>query len=280
MIRGSIEFASNEVIQGWIFTEDGRVRDRTVLAFQGETCVGAGKVGAFRADLVDAGMGDGYLGFSFPISVPAPAVGSVVVKLEGSDAILLQREASVTHGAAPSQGLDRARVRQRLAALKWALKHGRVAQSDFDYLRILWSFGVYERGLVKRNGAEEAVVAEPAAAVAAHLLEAYLEMEAETATLRVRSAAEFAAAVVRIASRQDGGAPVVALHSAHRAVLRVLEGSHVEDAGGEGAARVAAFVDYPLSATNLVMLDARARCEMLLPEGGTVEIISANPSPN
>ncbi|KAB0679030.1 hypothetical protein [Aureimonas leprariae] len=280
MIRGSIEFASSEIIEGWIFTEDGRVRDRTVLAFQNETCVGAGKVGAFRADLADAGMGDGYLGFSFPISVPAPAVGSIVVKLEGSDAILLQRDAAVVHGAAVVRGLGRAEVRQRLAALKWALKHGRIAQSDFDYLRILCSFGVYERGLVKRNGAEEAAVAEPAAAVAAHLLEVYLEMEASVATQRVRGAADFRSELARIAGRQDGGAPVVAVHSNARAVLRVVEGSHVADAGEEGAGRVAGLVDYPLSATNLVMLDARARCEIVLPEGGSVEIVSANPALN
>ncbi|GGD99010.1 hypothetical protein GCM10011390_17280 [Aureimonas endophytica] len=271
MVRGNIELATTEAIQGWIFTEDGKVRNRTVLAFKGDLCVGAGKVDSFRPDLADAGMGDGYLGFSFPISVAPGEAGAVVVKLEGSDAILLQHGAFVTTGATPVEGLDRATVRRRLAELKWALKHGRIAQADFDYLRILWSLGVYERGLVRRNAGEEAIVTDKPAAAAAALLESYVEMDTEIEAIRVESAEAFSAELAELAV---GEVPVAAVHAGHRAVLRVLEGSHVADASGRGAP----FVDYPLSAANLVMLDARATVELVLPEGGAVDIFVARPA--
>ncbi|WP_152044598.1 hypothetical protein [Aureimonas psammosilenae] len=271
MVRGSIEFASGDVIQGWIFTEDGLVRDRTVLAFQGQTCVGAGKVDTFRPDLADAGMGDGHLGFSFPISVASAAIGSVVVKLEGSDAILLQNGAFVSTGETVVTGLDRAVVRRRLAELKWALKNGRIPQADFDYLRMLWSLGVYERGLVRRVAGEDQAVTERPEIAAAALLESYAETDAEVEVRRVRSTADFAAELARLG---EGTVPVAAIHTSERATLRVMEGSHVEDAEA-GNARGAMFVDYPLSSANLVMLDARAAVELLLPEGAAVDILSA-----
>ncbi|WP_062209756.1 hypothetical protein [Aureimonas sp. AU12] len=276
MIRGSIEFVTADLIQGWIYTEDGRIRDRTLLAFRGDLCVGAGKVDTFRGDLADAGIGDGHLGFSFPISVPSDQVGSVVLKLEGSDAMIVQGGAFVTTGAAPVAGLSRSDVRERLAALKWALKHGRIGQGDFDFLRILWSFGVYERGLVRRNAGDEAVVTDQPAAVAAALLESYLGTDARLGATLVRSPIEFAAEIARIAAKGDG-APVIALHTRDRATLRVLEGSHVDE-GASDAARSAPFVDYPLAGDNLVMLDARATAELAMADGGTLTIMFAEPA--
>lgn len=277
MIRGSIELVTNDMIQGWIVSEDGRIRDRTLLAFHGDDCVGAGRVNTFRADLADAGMGDGHFGFAFPISVAGEAVASVVLKLEGSDAILLQKGAVVTAVGMPVRDLGRGTVRERLGSLKWALKHGRISQGDFDFLRILWSTGVYERGLVRRNAADDAVVDKPAA-VAASLLEAYLQADVEMAVERVRSPADFAREIARIASRQ-GGAPILAVHTRERAVLRVLEGSHVQDGTAEGSGRVSHFVDYPLSPENLVVMDARVSAELLLPEGAALDLMSALPTP-
>jgi hypothetical protein len=278
MIRGSIELVTNDLIQGWIVSEDGRIRDRTLLAFRGEDCVGAGRVNTFRPDLADAGMGDGHFGFAFPISVPSEAVTSVVLKLEGSDAILVQKGAVVTASAAPARDLGRGTVRERLASLKWALKHGRISQGDFDFLRILWSTGVYERGLVRRNGADDAAVVDKPAAVAASLLEAYAQADVAVGAERVRSAADFARELARIAARPSG-APILAVHTRERAVLRVLEGSHVQDAVADGSGRVAHFVDYPLSPENLVVMDARVSAELLLPEGAALDLMSALPTP-
>ncbi|KQT82834.1 hypothetical protein ASG48_15215 [Aurantimonas sp. Leaf443] len=248
-----------------------------MLAFYGEHCVGAGRVNTFRADLADAGMGDGHLGFAFPISVPVSDVGSVVVKLEGSDAVLLQNGAMITTAGAPSRDLSRSDVRERLASLKWALKHGRIAQGDFDFLRILWSSGVYERGLVRRNAADDGALVEKPQGVAAALLEAYLQTDVEVGVERVRNAAEFAAEMARL-SCDHGSAPIVALHTDRRAILRVVEGSHIGAGGPDGEARPTHFVDYALSPESLVVLDVRTTAELLMPEGAVLDVISAAPS--
>ena len=91
MIRGSIEVARRTQISGWIYAESGTVRDRPILAFSGHRCVGAGKVDRFRKDLLDAKLGDGHCGFDFPIRLnDDEAESSVVVKLQNSDAALIQ----------------------------------------------------------------------------------------------------------------------------------------------------------------------------------------------
>lgn len=275
MIRGSIEFVSADLIQGWIHTADERVREHTLLAFERDQCVGAGKVNTFRGDLADAGIGDGHLGFSFPISVPADLVGSVVLKLEGSDAMLVQNGAFVAAGGARARaGLTREEVRERLGSFKWALKHGRISQGDFDFLRILWSFGAYERGLLRRNAADETVVSDKPAAVAATLLESYAGTDVRTGTDTVRTPAEFAAVLARLVA-QPGAVPVVALHTAGRATVRVAEGSHVSDPEG---ARAAPFTDYPLNPDHLLILDARASVELQMVEGGSLDVVRAEPT--
>jgi hypothetical protein len=273
MIRGSIEFASTDQIQGWIHTSDGRVRDYTLLAFQGDQCVGAGKVNTFRGDLADAGLGDGHLGFSFPISVAPERVGSVVLRLEGGDAVILQNGAHVAGGSKARAGLSRDEVRERLASLKWALKHGRISQADFDFLRILWSFGVYERGLLRRSAGDDAVVAEKPTAVAAALLESYAGTDVRTSTETVRTPAEFAAALARTLAA-SAAPPVVALHASGRASVRVAEGTHVSDTEG---AQAVPFTDYALTGEQLLILDARARSEIQIGDGASVEIVRAEP---
>ncbi len=274
MIRGSIESVTADLIQGWIHSSDGRIRDHTLLAFHGDQCVGAGKVNTFRGDLADAGIGDGHLGFSFPISVPADRLGSVVLRLEGGDAILVQSRAFVTSASAAHAGLSRDEVRSRLASLKWALKHGRISQGDFDFLRILWSFGAYERGLLRRSAGEEAMVSDAPATVAASLLESYAGTDVRVETETVRSSEAFAQAVAGVVGAA-GLLPVVALHTSERATVRVAEGTHVTDAE---ASRAAPFTDYPIGTDQLLILDARARVEIQMAEGCSLDIIRAVPA--
>src|ERR1051325_3617083 len=91
MLRGAIDLTTPDMIGGWIYSDAFGVRSLPVLAFLDDICVGAGKVTEFRRDLAEAGLGDGYLGFKFRISVNSPDdVRRVVVKLEGIDALLLQ----------------------------------------------------------------------------------------------------------------------------------------------------------------------------------------------
>ncbi len=100
MIRGAIERAEPGRIAGWVFSEYVPLRDTVALAFAGARCVGSGTISLFRQDLKDAGLGDGFLGFNFPITLqPAETVASIVIKLPRSDFALLQTTSQVT--AAP-----------------------------------------------------------------------------------------------------------------------------------------------------------------------------------
>ena len=97
VIRGAVETAKRDLVSGWIFAASGdSLRNQLVLAFSGARCVGEGRVEIFRKDLLDAGLGDGYCGFHFPITLSAgehPA--SVVVKLADSDAALIQASSKI-----------------------------------------------------------------------------------------------------------------------------------------------------------------------------------------
>jgi hypothetical protein len=272
VIRGSIEVVTPDSVQGWIYTEDHKVREKVLLAFWADKCVGSGKVNVFRSDLANAGLGDGYLGFQFPISVRQDAVGSVVIRLEGSDAVLLQPGAQVEARGAAAKGLDRATVNKRLAGLKWSLKHCRITQGDFDFLRILWSFGVYERSLLRRNESGEVQI-DAALNVAASLLESYIHMDAEIATVDGVTAATFKSELAKIA-RNAQFAPVVALTTKTRGTVRALEGTHVEGGGGNGAH----MVDYAISPENLIILDCRITAELTLPPGKSITLITASAS--
>src|SRR5882757_11390606 len=138
MLRGAIELATTELIQGWIYSDAGPVRDLVIVALSGQDCLGTGRVDVFRPDLADAGIGDGNCGFSFPITVRPDSVDSVVVKLDGSDAVLLQARAHVGSIGAKAPEMRRSTVLWHLARLKWALRRGRISQVDFDFLRTLW----------------------------------------------------------------------------------------------------------------------------------------------
>src|SRR5277367_4251298 len=92
MIRGAIEVAQKNRVAGWIYSSADSVRDKLILAFVGARCVGSGKVDRFRKDLLEAKLGDGYCGFEFPIKLnEGERLGAVVVRLQSSDAALIQR---------------------------------------------------------------------------------------------------------------------------------------------------------------------------------------------
>lgn len=91
MIRGAIETVQDTLVSGWIYAGPYKVRDQLVLAFSGTRCVGTGKVEIFRGDLSEAGLGDGYCGFHFPIALElGEDRASVVIRLADSDAALIQ----------------------------------------------------------------------------------------------------------------------------------------------------------------------------------------------
>ncbi len=96
MIRGAIETASRTVISGWLYARAVDLRGQLVLAFIGNRHVGTGKIELFRKDILDAGLGDGYSGFHFPVELePSDDPQSLTIRLEQSDLNLLQPEALV-----------------------------------------------------------------------------------------------------------------------------------------------------------------------------------------
>jgi hypothetical protein len=281
MLRGAIELATTEIVQGWIYSDLGPVRDQVIVALSGQECLGTGRVDVFRPDLADAGVGDGNCGFSFPITVRPDALDSVVVKLDGSDAVLLQSDARVGSGAGKALAMKRSTVLWHLARLKWALKRGRISQSDFDYLRTLWPMGVYERGLVRRKAADDPVVIDPWRTVARGLFESYLALDAEIATREVRSPADFKRILVDVAKSPELTI-VIAVHCGGEATLRVLEGSHVRD-GASGEESEPAYIrpaEYALGPENVVMLDSRVKADLIFLEDSSVEVgIAKIPQP-
>lgn len=316
VIRGHIEVATHEVVQGWIYDSDGRTRNKVVLAFSGADCVGSGKVDIYRPDLRDAGLGDGYLGFSFGVTLDPAAVGSMVVRFDGSDAVLLQagavvsaagtpppagtrppadaRVAAETSDAAllPAQSgaqpaaeahapgaatmprvLDRATQERQIDRLRWQLKRARLSQAEFDYLRILWSVGVYERTLLKRPDVGKTAVADAVMGVAAELLEAYLGAEADLTVIKSVTAATFKSELAKV--KEDARiAPVFALCSNDRVAVRAAEGSHVL-ADPDEPPRRPHYVDHKLGPDSLLIMDARLSAELYSPVGLTVSLVTA-----
>ena len=100
MLRGAIEVVTEDAIVGWIHAPGIELRGRTVLAFLDDDCIGSGKVQLFRQDLKAAGLGSGHAGFHFGLTYRGrPEPGRVHVKLDGSDAVILQRGARIAGGA-------------------------------------------------------------------------------------------------------------------------------------------------------------------------------------
>jgi len=276
MIRGAIEVATTEMVKGWVYSDIASVRDQIIVALSGRECLGTGRVDVFRPDLADAGVGDGNCGFSFPITVRADAVDSVVVKLDGSDAVLLQADAHVGNSGKRALEMKRSTVLWHLARLRWALRRGRIGQADFDFLRTLWPIGVYERGLVRRKAADDSVVVDPWRSVARGLFEAYLALDADFVNREIRTPAEFKQALARVVSNSEL-VLVVALYCKGKATLRVLEGSHVSDGanGDENNARFINPAEYALSPENLIMLDSRVKSDIIFVDDTPVEIAVA-----
>ncbi len=118
MIRGAIEVANRSIISGWLYSQAIDLRGQLVLAFIGTRHVGTGKVDIFRKDLKDAGLGEGYGGFYFPLTLlPTDQPEAVTVRLDQSDLCLLQQGSLVSQpprrpvsppAAAPAAGPPKA----------------------------------------------------------------------------------------------------------------------------------------------------------------------------
>lgn len=261
MIRGAIENVTRNRVFGWVWSAEGRVEGRTVLAFLDDVCIGAGKVDGFRQDLKDAGLGDGMAGFNFDLTYANPAdAPRVVVKLEGSDAVLVRKGSRVMPPGAGGGATAARPARQpmSLSSLQWMRARGWLSQSDYDFLRFFRQLGVYDRSLVvpqERPDRSEPEMMDPAD-VARNLLLLHRMDEAEMRREKLAAPRDWR----RLAEAQEAAAgpgAVIALWSRERARLPVVEGSHVQAQLVAPDAEPPPAVDYALGPDRLLFLDAR-----------------------
>ncbi|MCQ4159691.1 hypothetical protein NON00_07100 [Roseomonas sp. GC11] len=265
MIRGAIESLAGNQVNGWIYAPVANFRGSTVLAFVDDVCVGAGKVELYRADLAEAGLGDGYLGFSFWVTVRNRAdLARLVVRLDGSDAVLLQRGSRVVDGTPHAPAPRQASLSDPAALVRWLRTRGWLSQADYDLARYLPQFGVYDRSLVMPveppgQAAPRLADVVPTAADLLRLVtlsDAAMEQESLAAPEEI----------ARIAAlRGHDGGLIMALWSKGHGCLDAVPGSHLglEAAAGELAEiatlDTATLADQAIGPDRLLFVDSRCR---------------------
>ena len=281
MLRGAIDLTTPDMIGGWIYSEAFGVRSLPVLAFLDDACVGSGKVTEFRRDLADAGLGDGYLGFKFRISVNSPEdVRRVVVKLEASDAVFVQQGSRIT-GADAIASIPRRRrpATRRLNCLRWMRERDWLNQAEYDFLTLIDQAGVYDRVLGSAKTGRPSNAPAAPTAVASDLLSLYHMENVELREQHIDAVSDLPG-VLTAQQPQDGADFVVALWSEGNARIGVAEGSHLtRPAATDGPApETAELISYRLSPDRLLFLNSRCRTEArsLAPEQG-VRIFYAQP---
>ncbi len=260
MLKGAIDHVAAGEVGGWIYSPSGSLRNQTVLAFVNDVCIGGGPVEMYREDLAEAGLGDGYVGFKFPVSLTKPAdFPVVVVKLEGSDAVIVQPTAKLIDRS--SLPLPSRLTVRTAATVEWMRGRGWLDQREYDFLRLMQRFGVYDLNLRdskaedKRNGTG---LRDP--------LEAAKQMFDLLCTLDSRLITETSGPDVQLAewvNRYRGGTiePIIALWSPQAGVVSVVEGSHQDVDAKDAKSNVDDAVDYRIGPDRLLFLDLRCRAQ-------------------
>ena len=277
MIRGAIEIAQRNRVVGWMHAQSGPLRGQTVLAFVGGRCVGSGEVEGFRQDLLDAGLGDGFCGFDFPVRLSeGERVGSLLVRLQFSDAALLQQSSQVVGAGRGGVGGDAPDLgAMQPGRVAWLMQHGMLGQVEYDFLHALLTVGAYTRTLraAKPGAGDQAGQRVPPEQAARELLS--LVMMADTPVART-SIANLADALTF--ARAAG--PVMALWSQSRGRLAVEERSHLVREPGEPIAvpEPQASQTYEFGPDRLLLLhrDCRFSARGPAPSSGLVVLTPAS----
>jgi hypothetical protein len=255
MIRGHIDFVSRARVEGWLFCERLNLSGASVLAFVDEACVGGGRVELLRQDLLDAGLGDGRVGFGFPVMLePWQDPRALDVRLEGGTMRLAQGQACLV--PRDSLGEDRKRQGREPGSLSWMLARGWLSQPRYETLRILGEFGVRaERLRIAAPARDLDAVTEEIALLAAEICELALLQPVEL-EIRENLGAEALEAIRReVRAAFPFAPPVAGLWSPGPLAIQVVEGSH----RGEPAGSAAGAVEYGFGGAQLLMLDLDAR---------------------
>lgn len=259
MIRGHIDFVSRTRVEGWILGEGVPLAGATVLAFVDEACVGAGTVDVFRQDLVDAGLGDGIAGFGFSIWLePWQDARILDIRLDGGNALIKQTSTCLL--PREDVGEDRRRAGRDPASLSWMLGRGWLTQQQYDGLRVLAQFGIYEQFLqLATVDRHDPACCDEVALIAGELLElqamAVIDLEiregigfSDLAEIRKTLRAEF-----------PWVPPVVGLWGPRANRLSWSEGSHLHapTEGSDGA------IEYEFGGDHLLLLNLDGRVSLL-----------------
>jgi hypothetical protein len=257
MLRGAIDLVHETKVGGWIYSPVREIRDQTILAYIDERCVGSGKVQFVREDLKAAGLGDGLCGFSFPIAAKnVDDLHRVVVKLQGSDLVLLQPGATIAKTELYQP------VFANLERLEWLRKKGLLDPAEFTFLKYLQQMSVFDFSLVTPKSANltKGEGLDPAkTAQSSFDLLGLRRVDIKELEISPQSAEELALAVLGACAKPMS---IVALHASQAGEIAVVEGSHLEEtrpAGFEGA------IDYQYGPDRLLFIDLNARFQF--PEG-------------
>ena len=255
MLKGAIDHVSSNEIGGWIYSSSGSLRNQTVLAYIDDVCIGAGRVENYREDLAEAGLGDGFLGFKFPVTLRVEEAPLVAVKLEGSDAVIIQSSARL---ARRQQAAPRTMVTVRTTEIiEWMRARGWLEQSEYDFLRLMSRFGVYDFSLREHKTLEKAgraQVRDPLAA-AQEMFELLRHEKPQVATDVLSQDASLQPCIERL---QAGAIePIVAVWSPQEANIALVEGSHQESPIAQDG--LAGAINCAIGPDRLLFVDLRCR---------------------
>ncbi len=259
MIRGAIEVVETGRVAGWIFSSAESLRDKLIMAFIGTRCAGTGKVDRFRKDLLEAKLGDGYCGFDFPVRLlPGEKTGSLVVRLQNSDAALLQASSRVfgENALAPDEDAAPDLGAVPPGSVSWMQDHGWLEQHEHDFLRAIQTAGAYERGLRSSRASTQdhaAHFAKPEIVVR-QTLGVYLLAHVDVTRTHVTSFADIAAATDPL---NQNSVSVIGLWSEEHTSLSVMERSHIGPRAQRGrllADPPAGGIDYQFGPDRVLFL--------------------------
>lgn len=261
MLKGAIDHISVSNVGGWLFTNLGSLDEALVLAFLGEECVGSGRIEIFRPDLLAAGMGDGRHGFSFPISVKdEEEAGRVYVKLEGSDAVILQ-----PGRAAPISRRDLFQsARYSAESLEWMRLRGWFTPEELLFLKGMTRIGCVEYSLIPRgtySGRKPSPLDPSSAAEDLLSLVSMSKNGHQTVSVVAENADDL---VKQVASHVVNPYSVIAIQSEQPIAVKVVEGSHTEETEVSSLEGAIAYNGGP---DQLLFVDLTTSFE--LPEGTT-----------
>ncbi|WP_062209749.1 hypothetical protein [Aureimonas sp. AU12] len=251
MIRGHIDLASRQRVEGWIHCDRVPLTGSHVLAFHDETCVGGGTVDLFRQDLADAGLGDGVVGFGFPVALgPGHDPRVLEVRLDGGTMLLKQGACAFV--PRETLGEDRRRQGRDPAALSWMLARGWLTQPHYDALRGLAQFGVHPLAMrMPMQGRDPAAVCDEVALHAAELIELHMHTAIDVEIREGVRPADLAAIRREVRAAFPFVPPVIGLWSTDERHLELVEGSHLRDQPLEAGGGV----EYAFGRRTLLLLD-------------------------